>query len=133
MNSPLKKTAQVYKANTSGGGSSGGGGGGSSSGTSKGFDAGVSQAPNGTITVTPKTAAKGKLVTVTVTPDAGYRLDKLTATGKNGDDLTLTDIGGGKYTFMPNCVRERLREHDRGGGGPASEDVPQGAWFVERR
>ena len=135
LNSPLKKTAQVYKANTSGGGSSGGGGGGSSSGTSKGFDAGVSQAPNGTITVTPKTAAKGKLVTVTVTPDAGYRLDKLTATGKNGDDLTLTDIGGGKYTFVMPTGGARVSgsfvKIIQAAEGQPFEDVPQGAWFVD--
>lgn len=134
LNSPLKKTAQVYKANTSGGGSSGGGGG-SSSGTSKGFDAGVSQAPNGTITVTPKTAAKGKLVTVTVTPDAGYRLDKLTATGKNGDDLTLTDIGGGKYTFVMPTGGARVSgsfvKIIQAAEGQPFEDVPQGAWFVD--
>lgn len=135
LNSPLKKTAQVYKANTSGGGSSGGGGGGSSSGTSKGFDAGVSQAPNGTITVTPKTAAKGKLVTVTVTPDAGYRLDKLTATGKNGNDLTLTDIGGGKYTFVMPTGGARVSgsfvKIIQAAEGQPFEDVPQGAWFVD--
>lgn len=134
LNSPLKKTAQVYKANTSGGGSSGGGGG-SSSGTSKGFDAGVSQAPNGTITVTPKTAAKGKLVTVTVTPDAGYRLDKLTATGKNGNDLTLTDIGGGKYTFVMPTGGARVSgsfvKIIQAAEGQPFEDVPQGAWFVD--
>ena len=135
LNSPLKKTAQVYKANTSGGGSSGGGGGGSSSGTSKGFDAGVSQAPNGTITVTPKTAAKGKLVTVTVTPDAGYRLDKLTATGKNGDNLPLTDIGGGKYTFVMPTGGARVSgsfvKIIQAAEGQPFEDVPQGAWFVD--
>lgn len=131
----VKRASQNYRISYKGGGSSGGGGGGSSSGTSKGFDAGVSQAPNGTITVTPKTAAKGKLVTVTVTPDAGYRLDKLTATGKNGDDLTLTDIGGGKYTFVMPTGGARVSgsfvKIIQAAEGQPFEDVPQGAWFVD--
>lgn len=130
----VKRASQNYRISYKGG-SSGGGGGGSSSGTSKGFDAGVSQAPNGTITVTPKTAAKGKLVTVTVTPDAGYRLDKLTATGKNGDDLTLTDIGGGKYTFVMPTGGARVSgsfvKLIQAAEGQPFEDVPQGAWFVD--
>ena len=45
----------------------------------------------------------GTRVTVTVTPDAGYKLDKLTATDKNGKDVTLTKADDGAYTFtMPN-------------------------------
>ena len=131
----VKRASQNYRISYKGGGSSGGGGGGSSSGTSKGFDAGVSQAPNGTITVTPKTAAKGKLVTVTVTPDAGYRLDKLTATGKNGDNLPLTDIGGGKYTFVMPTGGARVSgsfvKIIQAAEGQPFEDVPQGAWFVD--
>ena len=32
----------------------------------------------------------------------GYELDKLVVTGKNGDEIKLTNEGGGKYTFkMP--------------------------------
>ena len=42
-------------------------------------------------------------MTVTVTPDAGYQLDKLTVTDKNGNVLKLTDKGDGKYSFtMPD-------------------------------
>ena len=40
---------------------------------------------------------------MTVTPDAGYQLDKLTVTDKNGNVLKLTDKGDGKYSFtMPD-------------------------------
>ena len=45
----------------------------------------------------------GTRVTVTVTPDAGYKLDKLTATDKNDKDVALTQGDNGAYTFtMPN-------------------------------
>lgn len=58
----------------------------------------------GTITVSPKQAAKGDTVTITVKPDDGYELDKLTVTDAKGNELALTDAGGGKYTFtMPGA------------------------------
>lgn len=39
-------------------------------------------------------------MTVTITPDNGYRLDKLTATDSRGNKLELTDKGDRKYTFI---------------------------------
>ena len=57
---------------------------------------------NGTVTVSHKSASKGNTVTITVTPDSGYQLDKLTVTDINGNEQKLTDQGNGKYTFtMP--------------------------------
>ena len=58
---------------------------------------------NGTVTVSPKNAAKGDTVTITVKPDEGYALDKITVTDKDGNELPLTDKGDGRYTFtMPS-------------------------------
>lgn len=54
---------------------------------------------NGDVTVSPKNASKGDRVTITVTPDKGYELDKLTVKGASGNKLKLTDKGNGKYTF----------------------------------
>ena len=62
-----------------------------------------SKSENGGVAVSSKNARKGDTVTVTVTPDAGYQLDKLTVTDKNGNVLKLTDKGNGKYSFtMPD-------------------------------
>ena len=62
-----------------------------------------SKSENGGVAVSSKNARKGDTVTVTVTPDAGYQLDKLTITDKNGKELKLTDKGDGKYSFtMPD-------------------------------
>ena len=62
-----------------------------------------SKSENGGVAVSSKNARKGDTVTVTVTPDAGYQLDKLTITDKNGKELKLTDKGNGQYTFtMPD-------------------------------
>ena len=57
---------------------------------------------NGDVTVSPKNASKGDRVTITVTPDKGYELDKLTVKDASGNKLKLTVKGNGKYTFtMP--------------------------------
>ena len=57
---------------------------------------------NGTVTVSPRYAERGDTVTITVKPDDGFKLDELTVTDKNGNELKLTDKGNGKYTFtMP--------------------------------
>ena len=62
-----------------------------------------SKSENGGVAVSSKNARKGDTVTVTVTPDAGYQLDKLTVTDKDGKELKLTDKGNGKYSFtMPD-------------------------------
>ncbi len=62
-----------------------------------------SKSENGKVSLDKSTAKKGDTVTVTVTPDAGYQLDKLTVTDKNGTVLKLTDKGDGKYSFtMPD-------------------------------
>ena len=76
---------------------------GGSSGGSSSYPITVpSKTENGTVTVSPKNASAGSTVTITVKPDSGYVLETISVTDKNGNDLKLTDKGGGKYTFtMP--------------------------------
>ena len=62
---------------------------------------------NGSVTVSPKSASAGSTVTITVKLDSGYVLETISVTDKNGNDLKLTDKGGGKYTFtMPTSKVE---------------------------
>ena len=57
---------------------------------------------DGTLSVTPASAAKGTTVTITIKPNMGYEVDKFTVTDQSGNRLSLTDKGNGKYTFtMP--------------------------------
>ena len=57
---------------------------------------------NGSIKLSSSKAKKGATVTITVTPDAGYELDKLVVLDDDGDKVELTDKGNGKFTFkMP--------------------------------
>lgn len=55
---------------------------------------------NGSVTVSPTSAKRGSVVTITVTPDAGYVLDKLTVTDKDGKDVALTKKSDTEYTFV---------------------------------
>ena len=60
---------------------------GSSTGTQ--YNITVGKTENGTISVASK-AAKGDTVTVTATPDSGYKLDKITVVTTSGTDVTVT-------------------------------------------
>ena len=76
----------------------GGGGGGYVPAT---YSLTVDKTENGSISVSPKSAAKGTTVTITVKPDEGYELDTLKVVDKNGNQVKLTEKDG-KYTFtMP--------------------------------
>ena len=60
-------------------------------------------ASNGKVSPDKSTAKKGDTVTVTVTPDAGYQLDKLTVTDAKGKAIAVTKKSDSKYTFtMPD-------------------------------
>lgn len=73
----------------------------SSSGSSSSrYTVSAPSAANGSVSVTPSSASKGTTVTITVKPDDGYELDKLTVTDKDGNRLSLSDKGNGKYTFI---------------------------------
>ena len=80
-------------------GSSSGGGSGSSAKT---YAVTTPAVENGSVSVSTKSAAQGSTVTITVTPDSGYALDRLTVTDAKGAAVAVTALGDGKYTFtMP--------------------------------
>lgn len=55
---------------------------------------------NGSVNISSTSAKRGSIVTITVTPDAGYVLDKLTVTDKDGKELSLTKKSDTEYTFV---------------------------------
>ena len=76
----------------------------SSSGTTtSSYPVSVPRFDNGSVSVTPGAASKGTTVTLTVKPNDGYELSKLTVTDQSGNRLSLNDQGNDKYTFtMPS-------------------------------
>ena len=96
----------------------------------------VSKADNGTVTASRSRANKGLTVTLTVKPDEGYKLDDLTVTDKNGNEIKLTDKGDGKYTFaMPASAVTVKASFAKDGGsvgtGLPFTDVKADDWFYE--
>ena len=74
----------------------------SSSSSSTRYTVSVPSVANGSVSVTPTSVTKGATVTITVKPNEGYELGKLTVTDQSGNRLSLTDKGNGKHTFtMP--------------------------------
>lgn len=55
---------------------------------------------NGSVNISSTSAKRGNTVTITVTPDAGYVLDELTVTDKDGKELSLTKKSDTEYTFV---------------------------------
>ena len=55
---------------------------------------------NGSMDISSTSAKRGSIVTITVTPDAGYVLDELTVTDKDGKELSLTKKSDTEYTFV---------------------------------
>ena len=54
----------------------------------------VDEMENGTVTVSPERAAKGKEVTLTVVPDAGYELGSLVVKDPKGKEIEVTEENG---------------------------------------
>ena len=103
-----------------------------SSGGSSGYAITAEKATNGSVSVSPSRASAGSTVTVTVKPDNGYELGALTVTDNDGDRITLTDKGNGKYTFtMPRgavTVKATFVEETADTG---YSDVSASAWYAD--
>lgn len=54
----------------------------------------------GTVKASVKTAGEGDKVTITVEPNEGYELDKVTVTNDKGKQIKITDNGDGTFTFV---------------------------------
>ena len=59
----------------------------------------VTQPDNGSVTVSPKSPKKGDTVTITPRPEAGYTVEQILVTDKNGDPVKVTNNGDGTYSF----------------------------------
>ena len=74
--------------------------GGSSSKTT--YKVTTSSVANGGVNVSPSSSAKGDKVKITLSPNKGYKLDKLTVTDASGNTVSTTKTSDTVYTFtMP--------------------------------
>ncbi len=65
------------------------------------YDITATHPENGTLTVSPTTAAEGETVTITATANTGYEVKSVSATA-GGTEIAVTKVTDGTYTFtMP--------------------------------
>ena len=108
----------------------------SSSSSSASNTVSASTASNGKVALDKSTAKKGDTVTVTVTPDAGYQLDKLTVTDVKGKTVDVTKKSDGKYTFtMPDSkvtiTPTFSKIEDTKPSKNGFDDVASSDWFAD--
>ena len=88
----------------------------------------------GSVNISTKNASAGDTVTVTVSPEAGYRLGKLTVVDKNGKEIPVT-LKDGKYTFtMPASqvdIKPVFEKIPAETAETAFPDVPSSAYYAE--
>ena len=111
------------------------GGGGSSRNNS--YAVSTPKADNGSVTINNgSTAKKGDTVTITVKPDAGYEIDKVTVTDSKGNTITVTDKGDGKFSFvMPDSKVDVkatfVKTEPEQPSKTTFVDVPENSWYAD--
>ncbi len=86
----------------------------------------------GTVTVRPTSASEDQKVTITISPNSGYKVGAVAVTDKNGKEITVTDAGDGKYIFiMPNSKVDVKVEFVRQQTAPSFTDVQPGTYYAD--
>lgn len=118
------------KSSTGGGGSGGTGGGGGGISAPSTSPVTPVKADGGSVSVNPSEATKGDTVTITVTPDAGYEVDQVNVTDKNGKEIPVKDLGGGRYSFTMPGSKVTVAASFKA-VGHAFTDVPSGSYYAD--
>lgn len=98
----------------------------------------IKPSDNGTVKPSQTSAPKDAKITLTVTPDEGYALDKLTVTNSSGESVALTDNGDGTWTFTLPAMKvtvEATFVKEQSEPDPTSRtrflDVDDNDWFCD--
>ena len=91
----------------------------------------VEPSEHGSVTVSGGWAEVGSEVTLTVTPDEGWRLGSLSAVGPDGAQLALRSLGGGRYAFTMPGGKVTVSAVFVRGEGLGFTDVAPGAWYYD--
>lgn len=86
---------------------------------------------NGVVTSSSRTAEEGDTVTITVTPDSGYKLDSLKVTDQNGNTVKLTQKSDTKYTFIMPASNVTVTASFTESAGLTFKDVAPGAYYYD--
>ena len=95
------------------------------------YDIDVADSENGSVKASLGNASEGSVITLTVTPDEGYRLGSITVIDENGDEVEVRRSGSEyKFTMPDSDVRVSAR-FVRDTGALPFNDVNAGDWFYE--
>lgn len=112
---------------------SSGSSGGSSSGKTT-YKVTTSAVNNGGVNASPSTAEKGATITITLSPDKGYKLDKLTVTDGSGKTVSTVKKSDTVYTFtMPASAVKVGVSYVKANETPSEtkfNDVSANDWFA---
>ena len=125
MLTALNGTHTLEAQHTPNGGASIGGGGGAAT-----YPVSVDKAENGSVTVSPKSAAKGGTVTIEVKPDEGYELASVTVLDKDGKKLDVT-LKNGKYSFVMPAGKVSIKAEFAKKGAMSFADVAANSWYYD--
>lgn len=125
-----------WTANGSGGGGGAGGGAATSDSENPVTLPTATDNDNATVKSDADNAKTGDTVTVTVTPDEGYKVDGVKVTDKDGNPVEVTDNGDGTYSFkMPaGGVKVEpvvIEDEDAPTSGGKFVDVPKDAYYAD--
>ncbi len=90
---------------------------------------------NGGVNVSPSSAEKGTTITIILSPDKGYKLNKLTVTDDSGKSISITRKSDTVYTFvMPaSQVKVSVSYVKDSSAAPTAgfSDVAANDWFAD--
>ena len=103
------------------------------------YDITITDSDHGVVEASAASAVSGKTITLTVTPEDGYHLERLTVTNRKGKEIDLTANGDGTYSFkMPAgkvTVTAVFAKDEEPTPEPTPElpftDVVSGAWYYD--
>ncbi|MDO4540234.1 MAG: S-layer homology domain-containing protein, partial [Syntrophomonadaceae bacterium] len=93
----------------------------------------VPQPGNGSVTTAPANPQAGDSVTLTPKPDAGYEVDKITVTDKNGEDVPVTMNADGTYAFTQPAASVTISVTYKAIETSKNpfKDVAAGSWYYD--
>ena len=95
------------------------------------YEINVADSENGSVKASLGNASEGSVITLTVTPDEGYRLGSITVIDENGNEVEVRRSGSEyKFTMPDGDVRVSAR-FVRDTGVIPFNDVKPGDWFYE--
>lgn len=86
----------------------------------------VESGKHGTLRAASGSAGAGTTVTLTATPESGYRLVSLTVTDRSGKTIAVSGKGSGQYTFVMPAGAVTVRAYFL-----PFTDLTFGAWYVD--